>query len=120
MDAFKSLLPSIQKLSNNLERAAIANDLAGYIGVDPGPGPRSIQKKPPPSDALLLRKPRPRPQILVSKDFCTGAARERSGPQQKFSPRLKHARLYYKEIFGRDTQSARLRIARNFLIYEVA
>ncbi|HWZ32462.1 MAG TPA: DNA primase [Bryobacteraceae bacterium] len=36
MDAFKFLLPSVQKLSDKLERAAIANDLAGYIGVDPG------------------------------------------------------------------------------------
>ncbi|MBZ5605636.1 MAG: DNA primase [Acidobacteriia bacterium] len=36
MDAFKFLLPSVQKISDKLERAAIANDLAGYIGVDPG------------------------------------------------------------------------------------
>ena len=36
MDAFKFLLPSVQKISDKLERAAIANDVAGYLGVDPG------------------------------------------------------------------------------------
>jgi len=36
MDAFKFLLPSVNKVSDKLERAAIANDLAGYLGVDPG------------------------------------------------------------------------------------
>jgi DNA primase len=36
MDAFKFLLPAVQKLSDKLERAAVANDIAGYLGVDPG------------------------------------------------------------------------------------
>lgn len=36
MDAFKFLLPSVQKLSDKLERAAVASDLAGYLGVDAG------------------------------------------------------------------------------------
>jgi DNA primase len=36
MDAFKFLLPSVNKISDRLERAAIAGDLAGYLGVDPG------------------------------------------------------------------------------------
>lgn len=36
MDAFKFLMPAIQKISDHLERAAIANDVAGYLGVDPG------------------------------------------------------------------------------------
>ena len=35
MDAFKFLLPSVQKIPDKLERAAVANDLAGYLGVDP-------------------------------------------------------------------------------------
>jgi DNA primase len=35
MDAFKFLLPSIEKISDELERAAIANDVAGYLGIDP-------------------------------------------------------------------------------------
>jgi DNA primase len=36
MDAFKFLLPAVQKISDKLERAAIANDLAAYLGVEPG------------------------------------------------------------------------------------
>lgn len=35
MDAFKFLLPSVQKIGDKLERAAIANDIAGYLGVEP-------------------------------------------------------------------------------------
>src|SRR5207247_8421094 len=34
MDAFKFLLPSVQKISDKLERAAVANDMASYLGVE--------------------------------------------------------------------------------------
>ena len=34
MDAFKFLLPNVQRIPDKLERAAVANDLAGYLGVD--------------------------------------------------------------------------------------
>ncbi|MEP6962967.1 MAG: toprim domain-containing protein, partial [Acidobacteriota bacterium] len=34
MQAFKFLLPPVQKIHDKLERAAVANDLAGYLGVD--------------------------------------------------------------------------------------
>jgi DNA primase len=36
MDAFKFLLPAVQRIPDKLERAAVANDLAGYLGVDAG------------------------------------------------------------------------------------
>jgi DNA primase len=36
MEAFKFLLPSVQQIGDKLERAAIANDVAGYLGVDAG------------------------------------------------------------------------------------
>jgi DNA primase len=36
VDAFKFLLPTVNKISDKLERAAIAGDLASYLGVDPG------------------------------------------------------------------------------------
>jgi DNA primase len=36
MDAFKFLLKSVEKIGDKLERAAIASDLAGYLGVEPG------------------------------------------------------------------------------------
>jgi DNA primase len=36
VDAFKFLLPSVQKIHDKLERVAVANDLAAYIGVETG------------------------------------------------------------------------------------
>jgi DNA primase len=36
MDAFKFLLPAVQKIPDKLERAAVVNDLAGYLGVEAG------------------------------------------------------------------------------------
>ncbi|HWF11100.1 MAG TPA: DNA primase [Bryobacteraceae bacterium] len=36
VDAFQFLLPSIQSLNDKLERVAVANDLASYLGVPPG------------------------------------------------------------------------------------
>jgi len=36
MDAFQSLVPAIQDLSDKLARATYAIDLAGYLGVEPG------------------------------------------------------------------------------------
>jgi DNA primase len=36
MEAFRFLVPSVQKIGDKLERAAIASDLAGYLGVDAG------------------------------------------------------------------------------------
>ena len=37
MDAFKQMLwPAIQRIADKLERAAVANDVAGYLGVEPG------------------------------------------------------------------------------------
>ncbi len=36
MDAFKFLLPAVNRISGRLERAAVASDLAEYLGVEPG------------------------------------------------------------------------------------
>jgi DNA primase len=36
MDAFKFLLPAVQRIPDKLERAAVASDMAGYLGVEPG------------------------------------------------------------------------------------
>lgn len=37
MDAFKQMLwPAIQRIPDKLERAAVASDVAGYLGVEPG------------------------------------------------------------------------------------
>jgi DNA primase len=36
VEAFQFLMPAIQSLSDKLERVAVANDLAGYLGVETG------------------------------------------------------------------------------------
>ena len=36
VSALQFLLPAIQRVSDKLERAAIADDVAGYLGVEPG------------------------------------------------------------------------------------
>jgi DNA primase len=36
VSVLKFLLPAVQRISDRLERMAVANDVAGYIGVDPG------------------------------------------------------------------------------------
>jgi DNA primase len=36
VDAFKQLLPAVQRIPDKLERAAVASDVAGYLGVEPG------------------------------------------------------------------------------------
>jgi DNA primase len=36
VDAFKLLLPAVQRIPDKLERAAVASDIAGYLGVEPG------------------------------------------------------------------------------------
>lgn len=36
MDVFRFLMPAVQKVQDRLERAAVVNDLASYLGVDAG------------------------------------------------------------------------------------
>lgn len=36
IEAFKFLLPAVEKLNDKLERAAVANDIASYLAVPPG------------------------------------------------------------------------------------
>jgi len=42
--AFQFLLPAIQRISDKLERLAVVNDVAGYLGVDAGPVLESFRK----------------------------------------------------------------------------
>jgi len=41
---FQFLLPAVQRLSDKLERLAVVNDVAGYLGVDAGPVLESFRK----------------------------------------------------------------------------
>ncbi len=41
---FQFLLPAVQRLSDKLERLAVVNDVAGYLGVDAGPVLENFRK----------------------------------------------------------------------------
>jgi DNA primase len=68
MEAFRFLLPSVQKIGDKLERAAIASDLAGYLGVDAGLVLDQFKK------AATDRRPAARP---VAKEVLSVPAVER-------------------------------------------
>jgi DNA primase len=63
MEAFRFLLPSVQKIGDKLERAAIANDLAGYLGVDAGLILDQFKKAA--TDRLAPAKAAPKPEVAV-------------------------------------------------------
>ena len=99
MDAFKFLLPAVQKISDKLERAAVANDLAGYLGVEPGlvleqfkraatdrhaPGQVTARRARRPVTALLRRRPRCRcrcERILLNALLSSDRTREEILPR---------------------------------------
>src|SRR5208283_3764843 len=59
-----ALLPAVEKVSNALERSAIANDLASYIGVPPGMVLDSFRK----AAATRQDKPMERAKIALRHD----------------------------------------------------
>ncbi len=62
--ALQFLMPAVQRVSDRLERMAIANDLAGYIGVDRGMVLDSFRK----AVADRQEKPFERPKIDIRPD----------------------------------------------------
>jgi DNA primase len=69
MEAWKTILPAIERIRDRIERAAVAKDMAGYLGVDESlvlerfrkaaanrsePAPRSQGPSVPPMERLLL------------------------------------------------------------------
>jgi DNA primase len=97
MDAFKFLLPAVQKISDKLERAAVASDLAGYLGVEPGlileqfkraatdrhaPGQVASRQGSSPSCNVTPRVPLPAVErILLNALLSSEDTRERILPQ---------------------------------------
>jgi DNA primase len=63
MEAFRFLLPSVQKIGDKLERAAIANDLAGYLGVDAGLILDQFKKAA--TDRRAPQKTAPKPEVII-------------------------------------------------------
>jgi len=60
----QSLLPAVQKIADPLERSAVANDLAAYVGVPAGMVIESFRK----AAATRQEKPLERPKIVLRQD----------------------------------------------------
>ena len=98
MQGFKFVAPAIQRISDRLERFAVANDVADYLGVDEklvrdhfsqgATGQRPAQRGPvvPPNERLLLNA------LLVSE-----AARAETIPQLRTLPAVD--RFVTKRVF---------------------
>jgi len=98
MDAFKFLLPTVQKISDKLERAAIASDLAAYIGVQPGLVLDQFKKA-----AAERRTPKQDPgsgiQIPGLEKLLIEALLASAEVREQILPRLHIEALFTKEIF---------------------
>ncbi len=116
MDAFKLLLPAVQKISDKLERAAVANDLAGYLGVDASlvldqfkkaatdrrapAAPRTPRTEVPAFERILLKA------LLSSDDTRREILAELPREvAQSFVSREIFEALYQQELYHIDTES---------------
>lgn len=114
MEAFKFLSPSIQRISDRLERFAVANDVASYLGVEEklvrehfSKGVKETNTAPrrpeaPPTERLLLHS------LLGSE-----AARERTIPELRELAAIDRfvARNIFKALFAMHSDGAPFRFA---------
>jgi DNA primase len=104
VDAFKFLLPSVQKIHDKLERAAIANDLAGYLGVEQGVVLDEFRKAPNtmPARAANGAKPQKRASIPEIEKILLHALVSSSEARSQVLPRLTEdltGRLILRNLF---------------------
>jgi DNA primase len=64
-DAFQALVPAIQDLNDKLARVTYANDLAGYLGVEPGLVLEHFRKL---ATDRVERSPAPKPDLTRATD----------------------------------------------------
>src|SRR3984957_6677051 len=114
MQAFKFIAPAIQRISDRLERFAVANDVADYLGVDEKlvrehfsqgvKEPSNVQRRPqvPPIERLLLHS------LLAS-----GAARSLTIPELRDLAAIDRfvARNVFKALFAMHSDGAPFRFA---------
>jgi len=101
MDAFKFLQPAIQKITDELERAAIVNDVAGYLGVDASLVLERFRKS---ANDRRPEAPRaePRPQIPALERILLNALISSEEARVEILPRLADsltANFTTREIF---------------------
>ncbi|MGH9611855.1 MAG: hypothetical protein ACRD4P_02100, partial [Bryobacteraceae bacterium] len=92
VDAWQFLLPHIQRIPDKLERAAVANDLASYVGVDTrvvleqfrnGPGSRTMKTSTPASSSVPATE-----RLLINALLASGEARTEVLPRLRQLPAL--------------------------------
>jgi DNA primase len=114
MEGFKFIAPAIQRIADRLERFAVANDVANYLGVDEKlvrehfskgvkePGPVHRRPDAPPTERLLLHS------LLASQ-----AARSLAIPELRDLPAVDRfvARNVFKALFAMHSDGAPFRFA---------
>ena len=115
MDAFRFLLPAVQRIPDKLERAAVASDLAGYLGVDPGlvleQFKRAATGRRAPGQRMQDPVPRPSSPVQVPalERILLNALLSSAETREEFLPRLPlamTARFASREIFDALRQMA--------------
>jgi DNA primase len=104
---FQFLLPAIQHLSDKLERLAVVNDVAGYLGVDAGPVLENFRKAA--AERAKMVRPaietlRPVERMLLNLLLGNADARSRLMPRLKRMPALDRfaTRRIFEMIFSLD------------------
>jgi len=105
---FKFLLPSIQRLSDKLERLAVVNDVAGYLGVDAGPVLESFRKAAAERREKTVQHAvepvKPVERILLNLLLVNADARTQLLPHLKNIPAVSHftTRRIFEALFALD------------------
>jgi DNA primase len=105
---FQFLLPAVQRLSDKLERLAVVNDVAGYLGVDAGPVLESFRKAAAERREKAVRPAaepvRPVERILLNLFLVNADARSRLLPRLKRMPALSRfsTRRIFEAVFALD------------------
>jgi DNA primase len=106
--AFQFLLPGIQRLSDKLERLAVVNDVAGYLGVDAGPVLETFRKAAAERREKTVRPPaepvRAVERILLNLLLVNGEARANLLPRLKRMPAVAQfsTRRIFEALFALD------------------
>jgi DNA primase len=112
MDAFKFLLPAVQKIPDKLERAAVASDVAGYLGVDPGLVLEQFKKaatdrRAPGTHGAPLKKPQP--HVPALERILLNAVISSDETRREIMPRLSATMIenfFSREVFEALRQMA--------------
>jgi DNA primase len=106
MAGFQFLLPAIQRLPDKIERVAVANDVAGYLGVDAGlvlENFRKAARDRRDKKVVPVREPlRADEKILLNLLLSDAEARQELIPELEHLPAVEQfaTRRIFKALFG--------------------